>query len=113
MRRAVAFGVLSLLVPAAATAHQGAPYWSLAKVMARIDGARLATPRRPVRVDISTTLCSGIGNSIRRGGVRRWRHFDCTYTTFRRGAVGPDVAFRVHVVGATRFLITNGRWIEP
>jgi hypothetical protein len=113
MRRAVACGLACLLLPASAAAHRRAPYWSLAEVMERIEKARLVTPGRVVRIDMSTTLCSGSGASIRRRGVRRWRHFDCTYTTFTRGSVGRDVAFRVHPVGRRRFLITNVRWIVP
>lgn len=35
----------------------------------------------------------------------------CTYTTFTRSGIGPDVEFRVHALGARRFVVTRARWV--
>jgi hypothetical protein len=100
-------GSLALAAPAAG--HDVPFYWSVAKVMRVTDDARVRAGKTVVRIDEATTLCSGQGSSRRRNGVRRWRHFLCTYTT-RRG-LGRDVEFRVHVLGVRRFVITDARWI--
>jgi len=111
MRRGVALIVGSLVLAAPAAAHDLPYSWSVAKVMRVTDGARVHVGKRVVRIDHETTLCAGRGRSTRRGGVRRWRHFDCTYTTFTPRGVGRDLEFRVHVLGARRFLITDAHWI--
>jgi hypothetical protein len=64
---------------------------------------------RVFRVSPHLVICSGEGVGIRRRGVRRWRHFTCTQTLVRR-QVGPDVTFRVHVLGRTRFTVTHVRY---
>jgi hypothetical protein len=109
VRQGVALVLGSLVLAAPAAAHDGRFFWSVAKVMRATDDVRLRVGTTFVRIDEATTLCSGQGTSRRRNGVRRWRHFLCTYTT-RRG-LGRDVEFRVHVLGLRRFVITDARWI--
>jgi hypothetical protein len=85
--------------------------WSVAKVMRVTDDARVRVGTSVVRINADTTLCAGQGTSRRRRGVRRWRHFVCTYTTFTPRGIGRDVDFRVHVLGVRRFVITDARWV--
>jgi hypothetical protein len=110
VRRGVA--VLALLAVAAPAAAHDVPYrWSVAKVMRVTDDARVRVGKGVVRVNAETTLCAGQGASRRSRGVRRWRHFACTYTTFTRQGIGRDLEFRVHVLGIRRFVITNAHWV--
>ena len=102
-------GAVSLALAGAAVAHDGPYAWSVAKVMRVTDDARVRVGGRVVRVDIETTLCAGQGTSTRRRGVRVWRHFVCTYTTFTRQRPDRDIDFRVHVLGVRRFVITDAR----
>jgi hypothetical protein len=95
----------------AADAHSGAPMWSIARTMERIDGAKLAIRRWSARVRSATTLCNGEGRGARWRGVRHWRHFTCTWTVFdRKGLVDRDVTFRVHTLTARRYVITDARF---
>jgi hypothetical protein len=109
VRRGVALllGSLALAVPAGA--HDVRFFWSVPKVMRATDDVRVRVGTTFVRIDEATTLCNGQGTSMRRNGVRRWRHFLCTYTT-RRG-LGRDVEFRVHVLGLRRFVVTDTHWV--
>jgi hypothetical protein len=102
-------GLLAVAAPAAA--HDVSYLWSVAKVMRVTDDARVRVGKSVVRIDAETTLCAGQGTSRRRRGVRRWRHFVCTYTTFTRGSVDRDLDFRVHVLGIRRFVITDAHWV--
>jgi hypothetical protein len=86
-------------------------FWSIAKVMRVTDEVRVRVGDRVVRIEADTTLCSGQGTSRRRNGVRRWRHFACTYTIVTPRGIGRDVEFRVHVLGVRRFAITDARWV--
>jgi hypothetical protein len=104
---AVILGLLAVAAPAAA--HDVPYFWSVAKVMRVTDDVRVRVGKSVVRIHAETTLCSGQGASRRRRGVRRWRHFVCTYTT--RPGLGRDVEFRVHVLGVRRLLITHAHWI--
>jgi hypothetical protein len=104
-------GAVSLALAGAGGAHDVPNAWSVAKVMRVTDDARVRVGGRVVRVDIQTTLCAGQGTSTRRRGVRVWRHFVCTYTTFTRQRPDRDVDFRVHVLGLRRFVITDARWV--
>jgi hypothetical protein len=98
------------LAPHTAAAHPGAPVWTLAKVMRKIQGARIQIGGRLLRVRAEATLCSGDGRAARWGGIGHWRHFTCTWTTFDgRGRVDRDVTFRVHTLTRVRMLITNVR----
>ena len=101
----------ALALAGAAQAHDVRYAWSVAKAMRVTDDARVRVGGRVVRVDIQTTLCAGQGTSTRRRGVRVWRHFVCTYTTFTRQRPDRDVDFRVHVLGLRRFVITDARWV--
>ena len=105
-------GAVSLALAGAAGAHDVPNAWSVAKVMRVTDDARVRVGGRVVRVDMETTLCAGQGTSTRRRGVRVWRHFVCTYTTFTRQRPDRDVDFRVHVLGLRRFVITDARWVS-
>ena len=101
-----------LLLAVAPAADSALPYWSVGKVLRRIDGATIYLGVRKVRVVSESTLCSGYGASIRAGRLRKWRHFDCTYTTFTKAGVDKDLDFRVHVRDASRFWIADAHWVH-
>ena len=111
MKLGVLFISLALLTGTAAAATP-ANYWSTSKVLRKLDGTRIAIGARTVHVSSATTLCAGEGPSIRRRGIRLWRRFVCTYTTFRNGVVDRDLDFRVRVLGATRFAIRDAHWVR-
>jgi hypothetical protein len=106
--------VLAVLLLVVAPARAGIPghYWSVGKVLRRIDGISLRVGARTVRVRSATTLCSGEGRAVRVRRVRMWRSFVCTYTTFTRRGIGPDLEFRVVVRTATSFRVTDVHWVE-
>jgi hypothetical protein len=107
----VAFALVAtaLLAAPEARTHETRSAWPYRTLIARIDGKRVRLPDRRIRVNRDLVICSGEGTSIRRGGVRRWKHFTCTQTLFRRG-VDRDITFRVHVLDRTHCLITNARY---
>jgi hypothetical protein len=96
---------------ALAVAAPSASYWPAARVLDRIDGTSVRVGGRAVRVHSDTALCSGYGGSVRRHGIRMWRDFECTYTTFTKTGVDRDLEFRVHVVDARRFRVSDARWV--
>jgi hypothetical protein len=96
----------------AAGAAPSASYWPVARVMRAIDDAPVTVGGRKVRIDSETTLCSGVGVSRREGGVRRWRRFRCTYTTFAKGVVDRDLDFGVRILDARRFRIMDPAWVR-
>jgi hypothetical protein len=106
---AVILGLLAVAAPAAA--HDVPYFWSVAKVMRVTDDVRVRVGKNVVRIHAETTLCAGQGTARRRSGVRRWRHFACTYTTFNRRGIGRDLDFRLHVLGVRKFLITDAHWV--
>jgi hypothetical protein len=111
MRLGVAVA-LSLLVLAAPAAAQVSPqYWTLGKVMRMIDGARISVDGRRVRIQTESTLCSGEGASIRRRGVRMWRRFACTFTTFGKRGVDRDLEFRLRTTSVNRFVVFDAHWV--
>jgi hypothetical protein len=110
LRAGVVLIVLLLAAPAAGDA--AVPYWPIGKVLRRVDGAVIPVGTRKVRVESESTLCSGYGTSIRRGRLRMWRHFNCTYTTFTKARVDRDLDFRIHVRGATRFSVSDAHWVS-
>jgi hypothetical protein len=89
--------------------HDTRSAWPYRTLISRIAGKPVTLPDRRIRVDPDLVICSGEGRPIRRGGVRRWKHFTCTQTLFSKG-VGRDVTFRVHVLNRVRSLITNARY---
>ena len=106
----VAAIALAALAPTA-SAHEGAPFWSLPTTMSRIDGARVVIGGWSRRVQSESTLCSGEGPARRWSGERHWKHFVCTWTVFdSRGRVGRDVTFHVHTLTAKRFGIRDARF---
>lgn len=108
-------GVLSIvlfLFAATAVAADAGPYWTITKVLRRVDGARVHVGSRTVRIDSETTLCAGRGTSIRRNGVRLWRRFACTYTTFTKAGVDRDLDFRVIVRSPRRYIIKDAHWVQ-
>jgi hypothetical protein len=107
--------VLSLLMLLTATTAQGTDsrYWSLQKVMRKIDEMQIRVNRRIVRVESDSALCSGEGASIRRSGVRMWRRFACTFTTFTKRGIGRDLEFRLRIRSATRVVVFDVRWSLP
>jgi len=118
--RALAYSaaVRAGVVLAAAVAFLASPataavpsYWSVGKVLQRLDGATIRVGSRPVRVHSATTLCAGIGRPIRIKSVRRWHSFACTYTTFTKAGPGRDVEFRVYALTRQRFAVAGARWI--
>jgi hypothetical protein len=99
------------LAPHPAEAHSGAPMWTLAKVMRKIQGARIRIGGRALRVRAAATLCSGDGRAARWGGIGHWRHFTCTWTTFdAQRRVDRDITFDVHTLTRVRMLISNVRY---
>ncbi|MFL5923523.1 MAG: hypothetical protein ACJ75Q_00200 [Gaiellaceae bacterium] len=111
MRTGVVLVVLSLLAAAPAAGGTTDRYWSTAKLLRKLDGAKVLVSSRTVRIRSATTLCAGRGISIRRRGVRLWSRFLCTYTTFTKGGVDRDLDFRVRVRSATRVTIWDAHWI--
>jgi hypothetical protein len=111
VRLGVVLILLSVALAAPAAAHVRGAFWPTAKAMRAVDDARVRIGTRVVLVNVETTLCSGEGPAIRRRGVRVWKHFRCTYTTFTPTGPGRDVEFRVHALDARRIAITNARWI--
>jgi hypothetical protein len=110
VRPGVLLVVLSLAV--APTAAGGtASYWSVAKLLRRLDRTRVHVGADTVRLNGDTTLCAGRGASIRSDGLRRWRRFICTYTTFTRAGLDRDLDFRVVVRSATRYTTHDARWV--
>jgi hypothetical protein len=110
VRAAVVFA-LALLFVAPAAPGPTISYWSVGKVLRRLDGTSIVVGARSVRIHSETTLCAGEGVSVRRSGVRMWRHFACTYTTFTGGSVDRDLDFRLHVRSAQRFVVSDAHWI--
>jgi hypothetical protein len=113
MRPAATLGLVLalLLVVSPAAAATTPPFWSAAKALRRVDGTSIRVGEGRVRVNSETALCSGQGTSVRRRGVRMWRHFACTYTVFTSGFVDRDLDFRLHVRTATRFTIADVHWV--
>ena len=111
MRVVVVLILLLLALPGTPAAHVGGALWPAAKVLVVVDGMRLRVGAKVVRVDADTTLCSGEGRATLRRGVRTWRHFRCTFTTFTTSGIGRDVEFRVHPLTARGMLVTNARWV--
>jgi hypothetical protein len=109
--RLAAVVALCFALASGAAASTSDAYWPVAKVLARIDGARVSIDGRRVRVVSASTLCSGEGPSLRRRGVRMWRRFACTYTTFTKAGVDRDLEFRVRVRDGRRFRIADAHWI--
>jgi hypothetical protein len=97
------------LAPEART-HDTRSEWPYRTLILRIAGKPVTLPDRRIRVDRDLVICSGDGTPIRRGGVRRWKHFTCTQALFDRNGVDRDITFRVHVLNRTRFLITNAHY---
>ena len=111
MRLGVVLILLLLVVAAPCKAHTGGAHWPVSKVMRTLDGDRVRVLSTVVRIDSGTTLCSGEGRATRRQGIPTWKHFQCTFTSFRRGVPWRDLEFRVHALDARRITITNSRWI--
>lgn len=111
VRLGVVLMVLSLVLAAPGWAHTRGGYWPVAKVMRALDGERIRVGSKRVRVDSLTSLCSGEGGAKRRGGVRMWTHFRCTFSTFTALGPGRDAEFRVHVLGPRRIGVSGARWI--
>jgi hypothetical protein len=116
MRAGVVLIALVLVAAAASTAdaaRTSVPFWSTDKVLRKLDGDRVRVGSRRVRIDSDTTLCSGRGTSIRRNGIRMWRRFLCTYTTFTKAGVDRDLEFRVRVLGRIRYAVWDAHWVRP
>jgi hypothetical protein len=113
VRTGAVFGVLlatSLAGSPTAEGHPGRWFWSHAKLIRLIDQRPVRVRGRTIRVDGHTIACGGVGRRIVRHRVARWKHFNCVQPTFRPGVlIGPDLVFRVHVVGRRRILVTNAR----
>jgi uncharacterized Zn-binding protein involved in type VI secretion len=92
-------------------ARDSPPRWSLARVMHAIDGRRVPVDGRRVRIEGDSTLCGGLGASVRVAGVRRWSRFACTFTAFGARGIERDLDFRVRVLGARRIALTSARWV--
>lgn len=93
-----------------ARSHHTPWAWPYVTLIERIAGERVKIPTSSVRINRDLVICNGNGRPIRRAGARRWKHFTCTQTLFGRNGITRDVTFRVHVLGRTRFLITDVRY---
>jgi hypothetical protein len=112
LRRGVVLILLSVALSSPAAAHVGGAFLPANKAMQAVDEARVRVGTTAVRVKVETTLCSGEGRVTRQRGLRAWKHFRCTFTTFTPGGgVGRDLEFRVHTLDAGRIAITDARWI--
>jgi hypothetical protein len=110
--RFAALLVAALLFAVPAALASSSQYWSITKVLRRLDGAKTRVGTHTVRIDSETTLCAGRKSSIRRNGVRMWRRFACTYTTFTKSGVDRDLDFRVSVLSARRYAILDAHWVQ-
>jgi hypothetical protein len=107
----VVCAVLALIVVPSGGATAGS-FWTVVKVLRKLDRTSIPVARRSIRVRSETTLCAGEGPSIRVRRVRMWRRFVCTYTTYtRRG--DRDLDFRVHTRTATVFTVSDAHWVGP
>lgn len=112
LRRGVVLFLMSFVVTSPAAAHELGAFWPANKAMRTVDDKRIRVGSTVVRVNVETTLCSGEGRVKRQRGLRTWKHFRCTFTTFTpSGGVGRDLEFRVHAVDVRRIAITDARWI--
>jgi hypothetical protein len=112
VRSAALLILIALATAAPAAAVSVGSYWSVAKVMHKIDGVRVRAGAKVVRIQSETTLCAGTGPSIRVHGVRRWRRFACTFTTFSRNGVDRDLEFVARVLGPKRFELRDVQWVD-
>jgi hypothetical protein len=103
--------VVSITLAQPANGAGVASYWPVSKLMRAIDGKPVSVEGRRVRVDAETTLCAGRLAPRRVRGVRAWRSFACTYTTFTRKGVDRDLDFRVRTLDGKRFKITDAHWV--
>jgi hypothetical protein len=111
--RAVRAGViLAAFLLFATSASAGGQYWSLDRVLQKLDRAVILVGSQRVRVHSATTLCAGTGRPVRRGGVRMWHRFRCTYTTFTKAGIDRDVEFLVYVQSRTRFSVASATWAQ-
>jgi hypothetical protein len=113
-RLAAVVAVAVLVGASSASAHRGSWYWSQSEVAKRIAGTVIKVEGKRVRIS-SPFTCVGEGRGVVRRGVYRWKHFSCVQPIlFPRGGglAGPDVLFRVHVVGARRFRVTDARFAD-
>jgi hypothetical protein len=116
VRAGVVLIALVLVAAAASTAdaaQSAVPFWSMNKLLRKLDGDWVRVGSRRVRIHSETTLCSGRGASVRRNGIRMWRRFLCTYTTFTKGGVDRDLEFRVRVLSSTRYAVWDAHWVRP
>jgi hypothetical protein len=116
MRAGVVLVALALVAAAASTAdaaQSAVPFWTMDKVLRKLDGDWVRVGSRRVKIHSETTLCSGRGASVRRNGVRMWRRFLCTYTTFTKAGVDRDLEFRVRVLSRTRYAVWDAHWVRP
>ena len=112
LRRGVVLILLSFVLTSPAAAHERGVFWPANKAMRAVDDARVRVGSIVVRVKVETTLCSGEGRMRRQQGLRTWKHFRCTFTTFTpSGAVGRDLEFRIHALDVRRLMISDARWI--
>lgn len=114
IRRLAVLAVALFAGASSAAAHPGPWYWSERDVARRIVGTVIKVEGKGVRISAPVT-CVGEGRRVVRRGVYRWKHFTCIHPIlFPRGGglAGPDVLFRVHVVGVRRFRVTNARFAD-
>lgn len=109
----IALVLIAAAASAADAARSAVPFWSIDKVLRKLDGDWVRVGSRRVRVHSDTTLCSGRGASVRRNGIRMWRRFLCTYTTFTKAGVDRDLEFRVRVLSRTRYAVWDAHWVRP
>jgi hypothetical protein len=100
-----------LLCAPTADAHPGPWHWTKRYLFQRIAGTVVSIGTKKVPIRLDTLACEGEGAPVQRNGAPAWKHFRCTQPTFPKGAlVGPDAIFRVHVLGRTKYLITDAHF---
>jgi hypothetical protein len=110
MSTAAFVGVVGFLA-SPVSAHRTPFFWSEAKLQRILVGARIRAEGRSVAIDPATLACLGEGRGWVRRGVRLYRHFDCVQPTFPpRALAGPDLHFRVHVAGRTKYIASGAHF---
>jgi hypothetical protein len=105
-----AFLLAALAAAPEARSHHTPWAWPYVTLIEQIAGERVKMPTGSVRIDRDLVICNGEGRPVRRAGARRWKHFTCTQTLFDRNGITRDVTFRVHILGRTRFLVSDVRY---
>jgi hypothetical protein len=87
------------------------PAWTLAAVVAHLDGRSIRVAGRRVAIDAATVTCGGEGPARRRAGGLAWSRFRCVQPTFPAGAIaGPDAVFLAEPTGRRTLIVRGARF---